>query len=177
MIEYLLQEYHFLKMEQIPKIPVYLYPFSSPPTHVIKLFNFTEKIPFSEKISYSTLCCTLGKKTDFFTDIRLVRLCEQLLEEQQPVYYIASSLAAKLLSEACSENKIDSIFQVKALPTVMSMINQYSLQFEEYVKKKRAIVCIQSIYLKNYYDPTTAFCKRRLIRQFEELQQLTMISK
>lgn len=162
-------------MEQIPKIPVYIYPYSKPPTHVIKVCNYIEQIPYTNTMSYYTVCCTLGKQTDFYKDIRLIKVFEQLIEHQSPVYYIANPLAAKLLSEACNENKIVHLFQLTALPTVISMIREYCLQFEEFVKKKRAIIYIQSTYLRNYYDPSTAFCQRRLMRQFKELQQLTMI--
>ena len=157
-------------MEEIPKVPVYLYPYTRTPTHFIKIYDYREPIePFSTQFAYYTLCCTLGRKENFYKHIQLVRIIQAGTESLEPVYYIAAPLAAKLINYALTCD-IPYYITETSKTKAIQLAQDYTRCFETYAKKKWAINYIQKIYLENYYNPKRPFCIARLLRDLNRLQ-------
>jgi len=154
-----------------PKVPVYVYPYTHKPTYVLKVATYEEQIETSEVYAYYTICCTIGKPNTYRPNVCFVRLISSVMEEAEPVYYISSALAAKLLQTSIKHMDHDPYlyrYVATAIQKGTALAQQYQSEFDEYAKKIHAIKYIQQVYLKNYYDPSRPFCKKRLCSFLED---------
>lgn len=157
-----------------PKVPVYIYPYTHKPIHVLKICNHEEYIEKTEMKAYYTICCTVRVKGTCYKEGCMIRLLASVMDETEPVTYISSALASKIIQESMQkELSYASFFQEHGFEEASKLVKTYQHQFEEYVKKRWAIQYIQRVYLKNYYDPSRPFCKKRLERDLLQLNQET----
>lgn len=151
-----------------PKVPVFVYPYTHKPIYVIKICNHEEYIERTEMKAYYTICCTVRVKGTCYLDGCMVRLLASVMDDAEPVQYISSAVASKLLQESMQkETPYQSFFQEHGFEEASNLVKTYQDEFEEYAKKRWAIQYIQRVFLKNYYDPSRPFCKRRLEREVE----------
>jgi hypothetical protein len=159
---------------EIPKVPIYKYKYTAYPTHIIRLYDYIEPIePGSIQFAYYTVCCTLGRKRDFYKKVMVARFSTPVVDDSECVGYLSTFTVAKLLMSIDSPNTEGYYHNHINFTRVKGMADAYDQDFKRFIKEKAARF-IQNKYLDFYYNPARPFCIRRLLRDFEELQKETI---
>lgn len=156
-----------MKSSTIPKVPVYTYTYSEPPTQVIRLYDYTEELEEYDATAYYTLCCVIRENT-----VYLNRYLQALLDDLTPSRYIATPLVAKMIHETKKDIEYCSKHINRDYATWVSkaemIAKQYHDEFEQYV----AAIRIQKFYLSIYYNPESRFCQTRLDHVIKEFNRM-----
>lgn len=158
-----------------PQVPVYVYTYTPKPTHFLKIQPYVEKIePDRVQDGYYHICCAIGRKHDYYREPKLLKFVELAVEEAEVAFYISTSLASNILLLACTHasSPYYNWYKTVGIPKAIQLANEYQRQFDTYVEKKRAIHCIQKVYLENYYNPSRPFCQARLVRDVRRLNSV-----